>query len=524
MRRLTPIFIGLLLVASGCAFSSPDAGTDPRRSSSAGPFSADSLAVAEGLYREALSHYVEDEWQEAGALLERTAAVLDNGTRAESDEIESWRSSLASRADHFLGILSRGGYVQEPVAEVTPPAPTSNAHRDTMVVRRTLSASRRTPSDPRESTVVNEIPVVVNSRVQKWLDYFQGRGRPVMARWLSREPKYRPMVERILAEHDLPSELFCLAMIESGLSPTAYSRAHAVGMWQFISSRARIHDLRVDWWVDERRDPEKATYAAADYLSMLYEMFGSWELALAGYNSGEGRVSRAQRKDPSCPDYWCLDLPRETENFVPKFMAAVLIVRDPQAYGFERCSGEQLTYDSIEVTDATDLGVIAAAAGVSTETIREMNPAIRRWCTPPSADPTTVRIPVGTAAACVAAIESIPPEERVTWTRHKVTRGETLSGIARAYGTSVSAVMGVNDITNVHRIYPGDYVIIPIGPEDAIGDYATSGNFSYYKVRRGDTVSSIARRHGRSTRSVLRANGLGWHSRIYPGDTIKVPM
>ncbi len=518
MRRLALLLTGLLLIASGCGFATPDVETDPRRSgSSTEPFSADSLAVAERLYREALSHYVEDEWDEAGALLDRTAAVLGNGTRAESDEVESWRSSLASRADHFLGILSRGGYVSEPVAAAAPPSPTSNAHRDTMVVRRTISESR-------EKTVVSEVPVEINSRVQKWLDYFQGRGRPVMARWLSREPKYRPMVERILAEHDLPSELFCLAMIESGLSPKAYSHAHAVGMWQFISSSARMHDLRVDWWVDERRDPEKATYAAAKYLTTLYEMFGSWELALAGYNSGEGRVSRAQRKSPSCPDYWCLDLPRETENFVPKFMAAVLIVRDPQAYGFERCSGEPLAYDSIEVTDATDLGVIADAAGVSTETIREMNPAIRRWCTPPSADPTTVRVPVGTASVCVAAIESIPPDERVTWTRHKVTRGETLSGIARAYGTSVRAVMGVNDITNVHRIYPGDYVIIPIGPEDAIGDRSSSENFTYYKVRRGDTVSSIARRHGRSTRSVLRANGLGWRSRIYPGDTIKIPM
>lgn len=522
MRRIALVLTGLLLLSSGCAFTTPDVDVDPGRSatSSNAPFSGDSLAVAEGLYREALSYYVEDEWDEAGALLERTSRILDHGAEAETDELESWRSSLAARADHFLEILSRRGYARRPAEEESAPAepaPTvAEAHMDTMVVRRTLSA--------RPTETFAEIPVEVNSRVQKWLDYFQGRGRPVMARWLSREPKYRPMVEEILAKHNLPNELFCLAMIESGLNPKAYSRAHAVGMWQFISSRARMHDLRVDWWVDERRDPEKATYAAAEYLSMLYEMFGSWELALAGYNSGEGRVSRAQRKNPSCPDYWCLDLPRETENFVPKFMAAVLIVRDPAAYGFERCEGERLAYDSIEVEDATDLGVIAEAAGISTETLREMNPAIRRWCTPPSAGSTTVRVPVGTASACVAAIESIPPEERVTWTRHKVNRGETLSGIARAYGTSVRAIMGVNDLASAHRIYPGDYVIIPIGPDDAVGDYGSTENFTYYRVRRGDTVSSIARRHGRSTRSVLRANGLGWHSRIYPGDTIKIPM
>jgi membrane-bound lytic murein transglycosylase D len=332
------------------------------------------------------------------------------------------------------------------------------------------------------------------------------------------------MIDRILKEEGLPPELFYLAVIESGLNPNAYSRAHAAGMWQFISSRARLHGLRVDWWVDERRDPEKATRAACDYLTDLYERFGSWELALAGYNSGEGRVERARRKRPSCPDYWCLDLPRETENFVPKFMAALMIGSDPEAFGFEPPGhGQPLEYDTIEITDAVDLQVIADATGSTYESVKALNPALRRWCTPPGSDPATVRVPCGTGEKCEAAVAAIPPEDRVTWRRHRVSRGETLSGIARAYGTSVTAIASVNEIRNPHSIRSGSYIVIPIGPgAESATDYAELPEAISYRVRKGDTISSIARRHGKSTRDVLRWNGLAWNSRIYPGDVITI--
>jgi membrane-bound lytic murein transglycosylase D len=332
------------------------------------------------------------------------------------------------------------------------------------------------------------------------------------------------MIDRILKEEELPPELFYLAVIESGLNPNAYSRAHAAGMWQFISSRARLHDLRVDWWVDERRDPEKATRAACEYLSELYERFGCWELALAGYNSGEGRVERAQRKRPSCPDYWCLDLPRETENFVPKFMAVLMIGSDPEAFGFDPPgSGDPLAYDTIEIKDAVDLQVVADATGSTYDQVKKLNPALRRWCTPPGNELSTVRVPLGTGDRCVAAIAAIPPEDRVTWRRHRVSRGETLSGIAKAYGTSVAAIASVNEIRNPHSIRSGSHIVIPIGPgADSVSDYAELPETISYRVRRGDTISSIAKRHGKSTRDVLRWNGLAWNSRIYPGDVITI--
>ncbi len=523
-RLLLALGICSLLVATGCSSVGGVRARDaePISSGSAGEHAwADSLAEADSLYREALARYVVDEWQSAGELLDRAVRKLEAIDPAGEPELKSSRASLKSRAEYFLAVTIRNGYERSYVqATPTPPEVDIVVEPPTEVV-----AAEQADAGPSEPVIT----IVVNSRVEKWLDYFQGRGHSVMQKWLDRRSRYQPMVEEIFQEAGLPKDLFYLALIESGLNPRAYSRAHAAGMWQFISSRARMNGLKVDWWIDERRDPEKATRAAAAYLAELHGMFGSWELALAGYNSGEGRVAKAQRKRPSCPDYWCLDLPSETENFVPKFMAAVLIGNDPEAYGFvaDNVGDAALEYDSMEVTQATDLSFIATSAGISVERIRELNPAIRRWCTPPSASSTTVRVPVGTADICVSAIANVPESERVTWQRHRITRGETLSEIAGGYGTSISAIMSVNDIRSAHRIYPGDYIIIPIGPgsDASYGDYSSSrDNFTHYRVRRGDTISSIARRHGKSTKTILRTNGLGWNSRIYPGDTIRIPM
>lgn len=499
--RITTL-IALVGLAAGCSTSVPNAGDIVSETTSAGS-PADSLGRAEELYRDALGHYVLDEWSEAASLLERASSTLERA-RPDTPSDRADAASLTKRIDYFLEIV---GAPVESVERTEPAA----VRRDT-----TLVAVTDVPSASRAV-----IEPVINPRVEKWLEYFQGRGRAEMSRWLSRSSKYRPMIERILAEHDLPSELFYLAMIESGLNPRAYSRAHASGMWQFISSSARMHGLRVDWWVDERRDPEKATRAACSYLRVLHDMFGCWELALAGYNSGEGRVERARRRRPGCVDYWCLDLPRETENFVPKFMAALIIGSDPERYGFTDCRPEPpLEYDTIVVEGAYDLDVIARVAGTSVETIRDLNPALRRWCTAPSSGPTALRVPVGTGDRTFAGLGAIPDEERVSWQRHRIARGETLWDIARAYGTSVHAIASTNSISNPSRIRAGEYLVIPVGAVASSG----GGGYVEYVVRRGDTISSIARRHGQSTREVLETNGLSWRSRIYPGDRIRIPM
>nr|MCK4408845.1 lytic transglycosylase domain-containing protein [Candidatus Eisenbacteria bacterium] len=370
-----------VIVVAGCSATSrvtPAPSDELRTLAQDGASAAESIAAADLLYREALAHYVTDELDEARPLLRRALAELGDAYPDNAD-LRSEKSSLKSRVEYFLAAVeSRSG----PGTQVVP---TETARIDTIPVP---------IFDATESGASCGAPVVtvMNDRVEEWLTYFQGRGRKDMERWLSRAPRYRPMIDRMLEEEGLPPELFYLAVIESGLNPNAYSRAHAAGMWQFISSRARMHGLRVDWWIDERRDPEKATRAACTYLKELHQRFGSWELALAGYNSGEGRVERAQRKRPSCPDYWCLDLPRETENFVPKFMATVLIGTNPSKYGFEiPTAGTPLSYDTIEITDAVDLQVIADATGTGYDEIKKLNPALRRWCTPPSSSATTVR-------------------------------------------------------------------------------------------------------------------------------------
>ncbi|MEA3409766.1 MAG: transglycosylase SLT domain-containing protein, partial [Candidatus Eisenbacteria bacterium] len=440
LRVALALFI--VVTVAGCSGTSrvtPAPSDELRTLAQDGASAAESIAAADLLYREALAHYVTDEFEAARPLLRQALAELGDAHPDKAD-LRAEKSSLRSRVQYFLTAIEGRG---APAAHVVP---TETARIDTIPLPVLEPAEPRTGCMPPVVTVMNE-------RVEKWLDYFQGRGRKDMERWFSRAPRYRPMIDRMLEEEGLPPELFYLAVIESGLNPNAYSRAHAAGMWQFISSRARMYDLRVDWWIDERRDPETATRAACTYLKELHQRFGSWELALAGYNSGEGRVERARRKRPSCPDYWCLDLPRETENFVPKFMAVVLIGTNPSEYGFEMpTAGAALAYDTIEITDAVDLQVIADGTGTGYDEIKKLNPALRRWCTPPSSSPTTVRVPPGTGQQCLAAIASIPVEDRVTWRRHRVTTGETLSGIAKAYGTSISAITSVNDIRNPHRI------------------------------------------------------------------------
>lgn len=498
-----------VIVMAGCAGLTSDRPADVDRRGS-GPESVavlDSLRVADARYRQALEHYVVDERGEAVRLLERSLDAI-YAVDPLTDDAASSAASLESRVLYFLGALGEDGLDAAEAAQ-------ERAGVDTSAVWAEGRACAERPID-------TTIPLAVNDRVEKWLDYFRGKGRREMERWLGRSARYRPMIEEILTEEGLPRELFYLAVIESGLNPNAYSRAHACGMWQFISSRARLNGLRVDWWVDERRDPEKSTRAAAAYLKELYQIFGSWELALAGYNSGEGRVTRAQKKRPSCKDYWCLDLPRETENFVPKFIAAALIGEDPEAYGFSNVkSEERFAYETIEVPDATDISVIAEGAGTTPNEIQKLNPALRRWCTAPDGPPTTVRVPCGSASACSAALASIPADKRVTWRRHRISRGETLSQIAAHYGTSVRGILTVNQIRNPHRIRAGDYLIIPIGPTAAPGTGGPGESF-VYTVSRGDTITSIARRFGKRTADVLKWNGLGWKSRIYPGDTITI--
>jgi membrane-bound lytic murein transglycosylase D len=389
-------------------------------------------------------------------------------------------------------------------------------------------------------------PTIVNDRIDFWVRYFTGPGKERFARTLYRMQLYRPIVERILNELELPPELICVAMIESGFNLKARSRARAVGPWQFITGTARIYGLRVNWWYDERRDIVASTYAAGNYLKDLYGIWDSWPLALAGYNCGEYRVARAVAAHRTI-NFWKLRLPKQTERYVPKFLATLYILRDPEQYGFTIPDVEPIKFDEVKITDATDLKLIAKCANSTVDVLRDLNPSLKQWATPPKWE-ILVKVPDGTGEVCTAALKNIPPAERVTWRKHRIRQGETLSIIARKYGTTTSALKRLNGIRNAHRIRAGKYLIVPVhggyaevasakprytntrrnldkeALEKYAARYAPPANHKrvVYRVKDGDTLGEIAEVFHTSARKLRAWNNLRYRSYIYPGQKLVV--
>lgn len=295
------------------------------------------------------------------------------------------------------------------------------------------------------------IELTDHEAVAQTLDYFtNGRGRKYMAKWLARSGRFFPMYERILAEEGAPDELKYLSMIESGLNPTVTSHAHAVGLWQFIASTGRAYGMHADWYKDERRDPEKATRAAARYLLDLYDEMGDWHLALGSYNCGPGRMRRALRRADST-DYWSArdHLPSETRRYVPLYIAAAKIARDPAAYGFTDIELESPDrYEVIPVYSPHAFSTLADVGGFSVDELRRLNPELLRDQVPPGETVYDLRVPVGFASLLNNKLDSIALESpAVSVVRHKVVRGETVTKIARKYGVSVSDVLSANNMT-----------------------------------------------------------------------------
>jgi len=371
---------------------------------------------------------------------------------------------------------------------------------------------------------------VDNQAVRKWENYFTGRGRHNFQYWIDRTAAADSLVSIILAEHGLPRELIYLAMIESGMSPRAVSSVSAVGPWQFMSGTAKDYDLRNTWWVDERRDLEMSTRAAARYLEDLHRRFGDWALVLAAYNSGGGRIARKIRLHGH-DDFWNMRLPSQTTDYVPKFIAAARIGEDPEKYGFEKGRLQTLAYDVVPVDDATDLGLIARCAGVETGVVRNLNPALLRGASPPDLKGYPVRVPAGSGNKAAKALARVPADKRLTWRRHRVQRGETLGHIARNYGTSVDDIARLNKLGNVHMIRPGDQLVIPMPAElankarnraDEKGHYVPPNGYVRvsYKVKSGDTLGGIARKLGVSLVHLRKVNNIHQSSMIHPGQRI----
>lgn len=315
-----------------------------------------------------------------------------------------------------------------------------------------------------------DIPMEMQPLVAEYIQFFRGPGRKWFRKWMSRSTRYIPAMEPILESHGLPKDTVYLAMIESGFSVHAYSWARASGPWQFIPATAKLYGLKQDFWVDERRDPIKSTTAAARYLRQLYEDLGDWYLAWAAYNAGGGKVSRVMLRRGTS-DFWQLSdgkgLAKETKHYVPKLIACALIAKHPKAFGFTDAEFNYLTpleMDEIPLADPVDLETLARAAEISVEDIKDLNPELKRWCTPPASakQPYVLRLPKGTGAKFNENFSKLGPQSRLAFRVHRVKRGDTLSQIAASYHSAPEAILRLNGMRSVKLLRVNSELVIPV--------------------------------------------------------------
>jgi membrane-bound lytic murein transglycosylase D len=379
-------------------------------------------------------------------------------------------------------------------------------------------------------------------RVEHYVRVFSGSARDHIIAQLEEGSRYEPMIRAKMRAGGLPEDMYYLALIESGFDPNAYSRAAAVGMWQFMSSTARDMGLRVDWWVDERRDPVKSTTAAVGFIRGLKEQLGSLYLAAAAYNGGPGRIARgltryADDLEGTTGDdrFFALAdkdfLPRETREYVPQLIAAALIAKEPQRYGLQIRTLAPFVYDSVRVGPATPLAAIAKASAATVDEIVRLNPQVLRGMTPPR-DSLRVRIPQGSAASFDSVFNALPKDERVGARRVETRKGDYLETIAERYHVRTKSVLLFNPKAErsrkTGRLAAGQILLIPSAavvaaatdaPDPSIERYS-SGTRTHV-VRRGENLGLIAKRYHTSVKSIMALNGLK-RSIIFPGQTLVV--
>jgi membrane-bound lytic murein transglycosylase D len=371
------------------------------------------------------------------------------------------------------------------------------------------------PVDPRlkeraeeaAKNLSHDLPLTVNDQVLSFLNFFQTpRGRAIVETGLRRAGRYRDMISRVLQEEGMPQDLIYLAQAESAFQPLALSRAGARGIWQFVAWRGNQYGLRHTWWVDERQDPEKATRAAAHHLRDLYAIYGDWYLAMAAYNCGPGNVQKGIERT-GYADFWELYkrnvLPRETKNYVPIIVALTLIAKDAAHYGIQVDPEPPVAVDVVKPGRAIDLRLVAETIDVDVETLRSLNPSLLRLATPD--DPSfELHLPAGTAQRFSAEIADIPADKWVSWRRHRVEGGETLTSIGKKYHVTPAAIAAANNLEHGAALGAGEKLIIPATQSQT----EIKRRLVSYRVRRGDTLLGIADRYSVSSDDVRKWNRL----------------
>jgi len=378
-------------------------------------------------------------------------------------------------------------------------------------------------------TTRHDIPIPTNARVLRWVEVFQGRLREFLSEGLARGVQYLPMIQSVFRAEGLPLDLAYVPLIESAFKPTAVSRAKARGVWQFMRGTAIENGLAADWYLDERADPRKATAAAAKYLKTLHGMFGDWHLAMASYNGGPGRVQRAMKRSRK-DDFWELTattryLPRETRDYVPMILAAIIIAKNPAQYGFEIAPLVPVPTETVTLPAAVDLRRIAEWAGVPVDDIQQLNPELRRWTTPIREGSYPLRVPAGTALRIEEGLQAAVPSQLNALQWHTVKSGESLATIARKLRVSRSDLAEANYLKTTARVRPGQRLVVPRMPTAALLARAASADTptapepvtvesaedlpaTVYRVRAGDTLYAIARRHGTTVEQLKALNNL----------------
>lgn len=408
------------------------------------------------------------------------------------------------------------------------------------------------PEGPKvEATELDQIPTEINPLVQKWVDYFQGRGRPHMERYLARSTRYSKLMKKILRQNGLPEDLIYIAMIESGFSAKATSRAAAVGYWQFIRGTGKRYGLDINALVDERRDPVMATQAAAEYFKGLYSVFGSWYLAMASYNVGENRVKK-EVMNHTTRDFWELArkrrFPSETINYIPKFIAAKLIGNDPAKYGFTDI--EYLTpieFEHVQLSRAVNLKTMAQGMGLDYDDLKQLNPKFKGEVAPLDGKSLELRVPIGQQQAALAAAEKsfVDKIEYVADAGetqiHKVRSGESLYSIAHRYKTTVVWLRDVNDLKKGRKLRIGQRLAVPdrtgvkavkvVAKVEKKEDVETAAKSPeivtkkgvFYIVQAGDTLTEIADDYDSSIEELRRMNKMSRTTVLKAGMKLKVP-